>query len=228
MKPHLVTTLLVLAQIGRERGRIVLTTRDLARKLSISQQTSSRYLVELERRGLIVRGRARRGEEITITSQGFKELSPLYLSLKKIFEPPLKEMVLTGEVVSGLGEGAYYVSKPEYKRQFTEKLGFTPFPGTLNVRLRERGQRDRILLDLFEPIMIEGFDNGERSFGQVKCYRALLNDTTRCVVVTALRTHYREDILEVIAEPNLRKSLGLKDGDRVTVKIARGSPSPAV
>lgn len=38
-----------------------------------------------------------------------------------------------GEVVSGLGEGAYYVR--QYEPLIEEYLGFKPFPGTLNVKI---------------------------------------------------------------------------------------------
>ena len=47
--------------------------------------------------------------------------------------PP--SVTLEGTVFTGLGEGAYYISKEAYRKQFTEKLGFEPYPGTLNLKL---------------------------------------------------------------------------------------------
>ncbi|WP_455364948.1 DUF120 domain-containing protein, partial [[Eubacterium] cellulosolvens] len=86
-------------------------------------------------------------------------------------------------------------------------------------KLSNHELKDHLSLAFFEPIIIEGFSNSERSFGSVRCYRAILNNSIRCFLVTALRTHYKKNILEIISESNLRKRLGLKDGDRVTVKV---------
>jgi len=66
--------------------------------------------------------------------------------------------------------------------------------------------------------------NGTRSFGQVKCYRARVNDRVDGIVVTALRSHYREDVLEIVAPKNLREILGLKDGDSVKVRVFISTP----
>ena len=45
------------------------------------------------------------------------------------------ELDVTGVLFSGLGEGAYYIMIKGYRKQFQSKLGFDPFPGTLNLRL---------------------------------------------------------------------------------------------
>ncbi|MEM4245865.1 MAG: DUF120 domain-containing protein [Candidatus Bathyarchaeia archaeon] len=219
LKPYLMTTLITIAQMANKDGVARLTTADLAQRLGTSQQTSSRYLIELDKSGLILRRKRRAGEEVSLTPKALQELSSIHLSLKKIFEQRPKELLLVGEVFSGLGEGAYYVGKPGYLGQFEKSLGIKPFPGTLNIRLTGQSLKDRPLIGLFEPILIEGFTDGERSFGPVKCYRALLNGRARCFVITALRTHYGSEILEVIAGENLRERLSLRDGSRVTVKI---------
>jgi riboflavin kinase, archaea type len=39
------------------------------------------------------------------------------------------------KIASGLEQGQYFISRVGYSRQFVEKLGFVPFPGTLNVLL---------------------------------------------------------------------------------------------
>ena len=70
-----------------------------------------------------------------ITNQGVAELKKLYSELRLIFEsdyPP--SITLEGVLFSGLGEGAYYVTKEGYRKQFMEKLGFDPYPGTLTSR----------------------------------------------------------------------------------------------
>ena len=45
--------------------------------------------------------------------------------------------MMRGRVVGGLGQGQYYISRKGYRHQFIQKLGFVPFPGTLNIKLDE-------------------------------------------------------------------------------------------
>ena len=123
-------------------------------------------------------------------------------------------------VFTGLGEGAYYVTREGYKRQFVEKLGFEPYPGTLNLRITDpESLRARRELDYYPGIEIRGFEAEGGTFGAGKCFRALVNDEIEAAVVIAYRSHYGPSVLEVISPVYLRGKLGLKDGDEVKVKI---------
>jgi riboflavin kinase len=66
---------------------------------------------------------------------------------------------------------------------------------------------------------VEGFKNGERTFGVVKCYPVLIENKIKGAIITAMRTHYDVSVLEVIAPICLRKHLNLKDGNKVKVEI---------
>jgi len=224
MRASLLITLYKIAETAGSIGEAECTTSEIAKKLGLSQQTASRHLIELERLGHIKRMKAARGELIQITPKGAEQLNLMYLTLQRIFEGPKREVLIEGEVFTGLREGAYYVSQPGYRRQFIEKLGFDPYPGTLNLKVEKQSQRERKILETYPSITLEGFMNGTRSFGQVKCYRARLNDRVDGIVVTALRSHYGEDVLEIIAPKNLREILGLKDGDSVKVRVFISTP----
>jgi len=223
MKPGLLITLYKIAETAGSVGEAKCTTNEIAKKLGFSQQTASRHLIELEKLGHIKRMKATRGELIQITPKGAEQLNMMYLTLQRIFEGPKREVLIEGEVFTGLGEGAYYVSQPGYRRQFIEKLGFDPYPGTLNLKV-EKSQRERKLLETYPSITLEGFMNGMRSFGQVKCYRARVDNRIEGIVVTAMRSHYGEDVLEIVAPKNLRQILGLKDGDSVKVRVFISTP----
>ncbi|MGC8849581.1 MAG: DUF120 domain-containing protein [Candidatus Bathyarchaeia archaeon] len=223
LKPQLLLTLIYSVKLSREKRGSPVTTRLIAEKLGVSQQTVSRHLAELERLGLISRAKILRGERIQATDQALAELRSLYHVLGGLLEPPERDLILKGIVFTGLGEGAYYMSQQGYLQQFQERLGFKPYPGTLNLRLIGDSIPERRKLERLTPIIVEGFKNMNRSFGTVKCYTASLNDSEPCVVVTALRTHYGEDVLEVIAPCRLREKLGLMDGSTVTLRI---SPTP--
>jgi riboflavin kinase len=64
---------------------------------------------------------------------------------------------------------------------------------------------------------IEGFTTPERTFGPVKCFSAKLRGVKVAIVMPS-RTHLT-DVVELIAPKNLRKKLGLKDGDRVKLEV---------
>lgn len=219
LKPQLLLTLIYSVKLSKENIGSPITTKLVAERLGVSQQTASRHLMELERLGLISRAKILRGERIQITRRGLVELKSLYDTLGTLLEPPKRDLILKGVVFTGLGEGAYYMSQPGYTRQFREKLGFKPYPGTLNLRLIGGYASERRKLERLAPIIIEGFKGPNRSFGPVKCYRASLNDSELCAVVTALRTHYEEDVLEVIAPYRLRDKLKLRDGSTVTLRV---------
>lgn len=223
VSPALLLTLCKLAELGAYSGELSITTADLAKSLAVSQQTASRHLIELQRLGLIRRTRDNRGESIRVTSKGSEELNRMHLRLKAIFELKPREVVLEGTLFSGIGEGAWYVSQPGYRRQFAEKLGFDPFPGTLNLRLKHGCEDERKVLETFPHVQIDGFRDGERTFGPVICYKAKINDTEDGALISAVRTHYADDVIELIAPSNLRTKLGLKDGDAVRARII--SPS---
>ena len=78
--------LLKLAEMGAYRRIAKISTEYLARKLGISQQTASRYLIELERKGWIQRNITPEGSLIKIEEQGTRELQRLYSNLKFLIE----------------------------------------------------------------------------------------------------------------------------------------------
>jgi riboflavin kinase, archaea type len=218
--------LLKLAEMGAYKRIAKISTEYLARKLGISQQTASRYLIELERKGWVQRNITPDGSLIKIEEQGTKQLQKVYSSLKVLMEksyPP--SVTLEGTVFTGLGEGAYYIGKEYYRVQIVEKLGFEPYPGTLNLKLSaDYDIRTRLELDAYPAIEVKGFQNSDRTFGLVKCYPAIIGNEVKGALVTALRSHYDASVLEIIAPVCLRKALCLKDGNKVKVEV---SPQPS-
>lgn len=214
-------TLLKLAEMGAHRRTARISTEYLAGKLEASQQTASRYLIELDKKGWIERTITVEGCLIRITELGTKELQKLYSSLRFLMEaayPP--SITLEGTVFTGLGEGAYYIAKEQYRRQFLEKLGFDPYPGTLNLKLTtEYDTRTRNELEAYPAVEVEGFTSEDRTFGPVKCYPLIIENKEKGALLTALRSHYDASVLEIIAPVLLRKRLKLKDGNKVKVEV---------
>ena len=216
-----VFTLLKLAEMGAHRRTARISTEYLAGKLEASQQTASRYLIELEKRGWIERTITPEGCLIRITGAGAKQLNKLYSTLRAVIEaeyPP--SITLEGTVFTGLGEGAYYISKESYRKQFIEKLGFDPYPGTLNLKIvTDYDVKTRSELEGYPGVEIDGFKDEDRTFGPVKCYPAIIENKERGALILALRSHYDASVLEIIAPVPLRRHLRLKDGQKVKVEV---------
>ena len=124
-------------------------------------------------------------------------------------------MKIDGEVTTGLGKAAYFLSQEFYKREFEKNLGFTPYPGTLNVivgdeYLPQINEIKNSCQNLIKP---------EEGFGAVKYIEARLNDKINGAIVFPAKTTHDENYLEFIAEDRLRDELGLEDGDNVFLKF---------
>jgi riboflavin kinase len=214
-------TLFKLAEMGASRRTVKVSTEYLAERIGLSQQTASRHLIQLEKKGWIRRTITPEGCLIKITESGVGELKKLYSSLQAVFEAayPLS-VTLEGVLFTGIGEGAYYITRDGYRKQFIEKLGFDPYPGTLNLKLTtDYDMKTMTELESYPAVEIEGFKSETRSFGAVKCYPAVINNKIKGTVVSALRSHYNSSVIEIIAPYFLRGKLKLKDGHKVKVEI---------
>lgn len=124
-------------------------------------------------------------------------------------------MDIKGTVTSGQGKGAYFMSLPVYKTQFEKQLNFSPFPGTLNIKISEEE------IDAIHSIgedkleIIEGKDN----FGDVLLVHATLNNEIDGAIVFPKKTTNKENILEFITSKKLKDAMGIKDGDSVKITL---------
>jgi riboflavin kinase, archaea type len=205
-----------LASLGASHTPVVVSSREAGAAVGVSQQAADRYLVTLAKSGLLTRQLAARRQRISVTPAGMEQLRREYEQYRRIFEGPGR-MKFTGEVASGLGEGRYYLSQPGYLVQFAERLGYSPYPGTLNLRV---GADDRDRLDAarhWKGIRIDGFEAGGRTFGGATCFEARIGGKRSHWIVPD-RTHHT-DVAEFIAPEYLRQQLPAKDGDRVDVTI---------
>lgn len=216
MKPYLLQTLKELALLGAIRNRIEISSHELAKQLEISQQTASRYLLDLDNIQMVTRELGIKKQLIQITSLGTEILKEERSQYNQIFDLSNK-VVFKGKVVSGMGEGKYYTEQRGYVDQFKNKLGFVPYPGTLNVEI-EYVERNKLrLLKNYGGIVIDEFKTKNRTFGSVLCLNATINNCKGAIVLPK-RSHY-SNILEFISPHYLREKLRLKDGGGVKMII---------
>jgi riboflavin kinase len=130
-----------------------------------------------------------------------------------------KEISLEGIVFSGNGEGAYYISLPKYFKQIEEKLGFKPYPGTLNIKINEESIKKRFIIDNSKGIEIEGFEESGKVFGSGKCFPAIINGKIEGAIIIPEKTHYDSSVIEIISDKYLRKELNINDGDKIKIYV---------
>ncbi len=208
-----------IALMGGCRGSVMVSSQVIGEALTTSPQTASRRIRALESQALITRTMRPDGQHITITTAGEDALRREYADYCRLFAHDGAHYVLSGTVINGLGEGRYYMSLEPYKKQFLRLLGFEPFPGTLNLRLSGQSIPTRKKMETQEWITIHGFSAEGRTFGDVRCLPCRINDIP-CGIVVPGRTHYPEDIVEVIAGVGLRDTLKIKENDLVNVEVA--------
>lgn len=189
----------------------------LASQLNVSRQTAARWLLELEDQGLIKRAVRPSGQSVRITPAGLAALRLMHRELKAIFRLKPHSFKLAGQIISGVGEGSYYMSKRGYREQFERELGFDPYPGTLDIKLDEASLESKAVLMQLPGRQVEGFKTSERTFGQVKVFPAKLKGK-KAALILPLRGYYT-DVVELIAPKKLRESLKLDDGDVVQVEV---------
>jgi riboflavin kinase len=120
-----------------------------------------------------------------------------------------------GRVFSGIGKGRYYVGHPEYQRRFRTALGYTPYPGTLNVKLEDDEMIETLKkLRGLDGTKIESFSSGDESFSALTCFSGEM-DGERVTLLFIDVTHYNDSVVELISPIYLRNRFGLKDQDVV-------------
>ena len=154
-------------------------------------------------------------------------------------------MDLHGTVSSGLGRAHVFMAQPHYQEQFQKVLGKTAWPGTLNVTvdpemlsayiaLRQKAGIDTLDapaeareaakncdVSEYERIRIRGFLRDGVSFGGASAFKGHITngeDTIECALLIPDLTRHM-DVIEVISIHFLRETLGLSDGDRITLSL---------
>ena len=173
----------------------------------------------LEKNNLIFRYKIDGNDVIKISDSGLDYLKSVNQQITSAFDENTTS-IITGTLFSGLGEGAYYISLPGYKKQFISKLGFKPYPGTLNLKISDVLHKQFFdKLSKNDGILIEGFTDKKRTYGNVKCFPCTINSNIQGSIIIIERTHHDRSVIELISPIFLRKKLKLNDGDEVSVKV---------
>lgn len=123
-------------------------------------------------------------------------------------------MTFSGQVVSGLGNGAKFLGLDWVRRALREGLGLEPFPGTLNLRVPPAA-RDRLVAQRERFVRIADAASPDCP-GYLRRV-SLCAHGRSCAEVWLILPEKAvyNDVLEFIAAVRLRDHLRLSDGDVV-------------
>jgi len=125
-------------------------------------------------------------------------------------------VVLNGIVVEGLREGSFFLSLEHYKGEINEKLGFDPYPGTLNIKVNNEQIN---LIKNISPVRIDGFEENNKKYYGANCYKARIKNIEGAVITPDLTRH--KDTIEFIAPYHLKSKLNIKNGDKVKIELIK-------
>ena len=202
---------------------LAVTTEELVDRFDAPRRTALRTVRRLGEAGYLAQRDGDGERRLRVTDCGRAALACEYADYCRLFEPT-RPVELTGSVTEGVGEAAGFVSLPGYVERFRERLGYEPFPGTLNVAVDDASEADSYRLEALDGVRIDGWESDGRTYGGVTCYPARIEtadgrEYDPAHVLVPDRTRHDATELETLAPDRLRDELELRDGDLVTVHV---------
>ena len=128
------------------------------------------------------------------------------------------KLTVTGKIARGEGKGAFFTQLDWVQNQCREKLGFVPFPGTLNLVIdAKKVPLITALCKKYGPAL----EPPDASFCTGHVYPASIMGVAGAIVAPAddVRVH-ADNIVELIAPASLKDALDVDDGDEIMLVIA--------
>ena len=124
---------------------------------------------------------------------------------------------IRGKIVSGVQQGAFFTQLDWVQEQCLEKLGFKPFPGTLNLEIANENMAIIGALQTKAGIELVPPDS---NFCSGHVFPITIEGISGAMVAPAadVRVHAK-NIIEIISQVGLKDALGVADGDWVTLTI---------
>ncbi len=161
--------IIILAKLlvkGAKDNFIEFTSTDIGIEINKSQQAASKVILELEELKYVERIKKGHGYMIRVTNEGLSSVKKMSDFLDMAINLSPGNVHFNGILVSGMGEGKYYMSLEGYRKQFEKKIGYVPYPGTLNIRIVDPlSLENRVKIEGFGYQFIDGFSDSKRTYG---------------------------------------------------------------
>lgn len=130
---------------------------------------------------------------------------------------------ITGRLASGIGQGRHFTGLDWARRQFIDKLGIDPFPGTVNVIVDAAEMLASWQALAATPgVRIVNPGTGPHDC-DARCYPVTIEGAAgpipAAIVLPEVRG-YPPGQIELIAAVNVREAMGVADGAVVRIRVA--------
>ena len=128
-----------------------------------------------------------------------------------------KKWSISGKIVSGVKQGAFFTQLDWFQEQCLEKLGFKAYAGTLNLEI---ATEDVPKVEALEKESEIEFIPPDSTFCSGKAYPVMVENLRAAIVLPAeeVRVHGK-NIIEIISDLKLKDALGVDDGNFVSLTI---------
>jgi CTP-dependent riboflavin kinase len=126
---------------------------------------------------------------------------------------------IRGLLTSGAGKGQHFTQIDWARRQFIDKLGIDPFPGTVNLTVD--GPESISVWDRIKStpgMRIDNPNDGPNDCN-ARCYQVSIEGRLDAAIILPEVANYSTNRIEVIAPVRVRDALGINDGDSLTLEV---------
>ncbi len=120
---------------------------------------------------------------------------------------------ILGFVCEGQGEARTFTQLDWVRQQFRDKIGFDPYPGTLNLHVPSALTLEIVRARGGIPI------EPAAGYCAAKVFRVQISQRVAAAWIIPAVAGYPDDVMELMAPVSLRDALRLKTGDIVSVQF---------
>lgn len=130
-----------------------------------------------------------------------------------------RSWIIAGKIIPGVKQGKFFTQLEWFQEQCADKLGFKPYPGTLNLEIS--GEYLPIVESLNREEGIE-LISPDPKFCNAKAFSVSLGKISGAIIMPdeKVRVH-ATNIIEIVAPLNIKASLNVGNGDFISVVISR-------
>jgi CTP-dependent riboflavin kinase len=128
-----------------------------------------------------------------------------------------KEFILTGTIISGVRQAAYFTQLDWVQDQCMAKLGFRPHPGTLNLEI----EKDSLsVLEKLRKQKAKELIPTDPNFCTARVLPVSLESVKGAIIIPAedVQVHGK-NIVEILAPVSIKEALNVDDGDTIMLVI---------
>ena len=126
--------------------------------------------------------------------------------------------MITGKIVSGAKQAAFFTQLDWVQEQCMQKLGFKLFPGTLNVEIQDETVN---VIEVLQQAEILELMPPDSNFCSAKICPITIDDLQAAIVIPEEEVSvHGKNIIEIISNVRLKDVLSLTNGDIISFSIA--------